>query len=596
MKLRSKVHYFQRALSNGVLAEERPRLALIFGWGLSFILGFVLSAVPIVGRGGPFGIAFTAVIGGTLSGLFAAVGASLAYLAFLGVGLGARYVATVFLTFTASFVFQELNLYRKHWFMPGFAALFTLLTGLLSSFTALDGGDLLTPIITQTLLTFGSAYFFREALNTAERTSETAELRHAVAIMLMMACLLMALSGILIAEIISVGRILSLAVLLIIGYKCGAVTAAAAGMALGFAMDAAVPDAPFYAMAFGASALISAVFSKHGRFLYLVSFLLTAFLCVFCISFNGIRLSMLYESGAAGLCFLLLPDNLMALIGAAVRPDTYDGGETALRKYTARRVEKIGDAFRDLFTTVDHALSAEDNAENITSVFDRASNLVCSKCKKKNQCWNANYIDTLSVFNDTVSSIRSRGLLLSSDLPVHFLENCIDAEALVGAVNGELRARMYRQQFRNRLAENRTAAYSQYLHVSEILSGISEELGGSFGPDPLAQRRLQRYLSSINVEADVSVFRDRNGRLHILLESTRLKYLMREPRYLDHLSDAVGVRLCRPNSSDDKAEGRITLLEAEPYAVSVGIASMKKKGESVSGDRGTYFKTETNTL
>ena len=40
----------------------------------------------------------------------------------------------------------------------------------------------------------------------------------------------------------------------------------------------------------------------------------------------------------------------------------------------------------------------------------------------------------------------------------------------------------------------------------------------------------------------------------------------------------------------------LRLLEAEPLAVSVGIAAMKKKGEKVSGDRGSYFKTDAGVL
>lgn len=45
---------------------------------------------------------------------------------------------------------------------------------------------------------------------------------------------------------------------------------------------------------------------------------------------------------------------------------------------------------------------------------------------------------------------------------------------------------------------------------------------------------------------------------------------------------------------EDSVRGdSLLLLEAEPLAVSVGIASMRKKGEAVSGDRGTYFKTRT---
>ena len=38
------------------------------------------------------------------------------------------------------------------------------------------------------------------------------------------------------------------------------------------------------------------------------------------------------------------------------------------------------------------------------------------------------------------------------------------------------------------------------------------------------------------------------------------------------------------------------MLEAEPLSASVGIAAVKKRGESVSGDRGTYFKTDGGEL
>ena len=55
------------------------------------------------------------------------------------------------------------------------------------------------------------------------------------------------------------------------------------------------------------------------------------------------------------------------------------------------------------------------------------------------------------------------------------------------------------------------------------------------------------------------------------------------------------MRLCRPLIPEGEG-GRLELLEAEPLAVSVGIAAMKKQGEKVSGDRGTYFKTDAGVL
>jgi len=80
----------------------------------------------------------------------------------------------------------------------------------------------------------------------------------------------------------------------------------------------------------------------------------------------------------------------------------------------------------------------------------------------------------------------------------------------------------------------------------------------------------------------------------VTIDSRYLRPLLELPDYLDKLSAALGVRLCMP---EDSVRGdSLLLLEAEPLAVSVGIASMRKKGEAVSGDRGTYFKTDAGQL
>lgn len=269
--------------------------------------------------------------------------------------------------------------------------------------------------------------------------------------------------------------------------------------------------------------------------------------------------------------------------------------ESGLRKYTAKQIGKMSEAFRELYETVDSQLGASVNDEDLSKVFDRASGNVCAHCKNKNECWSKNYMDTLSVFNDLTGAITSRGTVFRRDFPGFFTDKCEHVDELVGAVNSELKARMYRRQFANRLLENKTAAYSQYAEIAKILSNVSDELQNSYGPDLLAQRRIGRYMSSIDIDADISVFRDKNGRLRIIIESARLQKLMVEPGYLDRLSSIVGVRLCR-SAADNDSEGRMNLIEAEPYCVSVGIASKKKNGENVSGDRGTYFKTEQGVL
>ncbi len=235
------------------------------------------------------------------------------------------------------------------------------------------------------------------------------------------------------------------------------------------------------------------------------------------------------------------------------------------------------------------------NDENVARVFDRAADAVCVKCRNKNRCWNAEYLDTLSAMNDATRAMVAKGSLAAEDLPGHFRAGCEHLGAFVTAVNGELRAMAYRRQLRARLSENRSVAWAQYADIAQVLGSVADELGSINGADPLAERRLLRYLRTLDIDAETSVYRDGSGRLRVVIESGRLTPLMKEEDYLEKLSAVVGARLCQPEAPSAGAS-RLTLLEAEPLAVSVGIAALKKKGEKVSGDKGSYFKTDAGVL
>ena len=270
-------------------------------------------------------------------------------------------------------------------------------------------------------------------------------------------------------------------------------------------------------------------------------------------------------------------------------------GETNLRRYVAGHVRELGDAYAELFEVVRRNIEEPYNDENIARIFDRAADQVCVKCKFKNRCWNAEYVDTLSAMNDASCAMQEHGSLENTDFPGFFREKCVSLMPFVAAVNGELRAMAYRRQLQAKLSENRSAAWGQYQDMAAMLGRIAAELGSVNGADPLAERRLQRYLKSLDIDAETAVYRDGRGRLRVSIESGRLSPLTGLDDWLEKLSAVVGVRLCLPNELPDGCSC-MTLLEAEPLAVSVGIAALKKRGEKVSGDRGSYFKTDSGVL
>ena len=550
MKTKGKLLALRRQLVSGALADTRPQLAIALSWVLNFFLGMILSTIPLFGGTAPFGIAIVSRGVGGLSLLFCALGASLGYLMGFGFREGIKSVAAVVLVFAASYVFQEVKLSRKRFFMPSVAAFFTLLTAFLGYYTASVGTYMILPLMAQTILAFGAAYFFREAMSFDDAMTEAAELRHGISLLILLACLLMALSRATVLDTISLGRVCSILLVQMAAFRGGALCGAGAGVVLGAAMDAVAAQNVFCALAYPLSGMLAGVFSRHGRLFFLISYILCGALAVILFATSTLHIEILYENFIASFIFLLLPNSVLNQIGAILSDGRAGAGESGLRRYTARRIRHMAQAFEDLYTTVDASIGGDHNDADISQVFDRAAEQVCCKCKHKNECWNGAYLDTLTAFNDVSAQIKDRGCLRKEDLPPHFLERCARPDELVSAVNGELRGQLYRREYAARMQENRTAAYAQYLDISAILSGVSEELVNAYGPDPLAQRRLVRYLGTMDVDADVAVFRDRSGRLHILIESVKLQKLMEEPGYLDRISEAVGVRLCRPNGGD----------------------------------------------
>ena len=561
--------------------------------GVYFLTGFLMSAARFAGTAAPFGAAAVAQAGAGLNGVASLAGACLGYLAVGGLTWGIRYAAACVLIFTAGFIFIDSKVRGRVWFMPALTASVMAATGLLGGLAAGDEPlELILPAVVEAVLSAGAVCFFREALSMGERSTEASEKRHDAAVIVFAACALMALSRLNIMGVISVGRALALVLVMTCALKGGSLAGAAAGTAFGLAMDAAAGGVPVFTMAYAFAGLVSGMFSRFGRLSFVLSFILANALAVFCVWSFTQRLDALFEVFAASVGFMLLPPGLLARIGSLIQPLSAGMGESGLRKYASRRVEGIARAFDDV-SAVARRNTEFINDNDVARVFDRAADAACIRCKRRDECWVKNYMETLDALNQATAAMNERGLLEAEDIPEWFREKCKGLAAFVTAVNAELRASAGRRQFRARVEESRSAAWGQYEDFAEILAGVAQELGSLNGADPLAERRLMRYLRSQDIEADAAVFRDSTGRLRAVIESGKLSALTGDPAYLDKLSAVLGVRLCRPNSG---GEGRLTLLEAEPLAVSVGIAAMKKKGEKVSGDHGTYFKTDAGVL
>ena len=292
------------------------RLLVAARCGIYMLLGGVMSCSRVLGDGAPFGMAMVACSGPGISGVFALTGAALGYLLGGGLEWGIRYIAAAVLVYTVSFVFHELEAYKSSFFMPTAAGLVMGLTGFLGSFSmSLGQLPAAAEIFLEVNLAFGGTYFFREALSGGLRETETAELRHSVSVMIMSACALMAFSRIVIFDTVSIGRFMALVLVMTSAMKGGMLTGAAVGTVLGLAMDVSSAGAPFYTMAYSFAGLLSGVFGKHGRVIFVLSFILAGALSVVCAWTAEVHINALFETFCASVVFMLLPNSLLNHVG-----------------------------------------------------------------------------------------------------------------------------------------------------------------------------------------------------------------------------------------------------------------------------------------
>lgn len=563
---------------------------------LCFLAGFLLSDARLLGSGSPFGVAAVAAAGAGLNGAACLVGAALGYIVNGGISWGVRYAATVMIVYTAQFAMQDTKLFDMRMFSPFVAGISMLITEFLALF-GLGSVKALSLGLAglETVLAFSCCAFFKEALSDEEHSTEGAEQRHLAALLISFATVLMSLAQIEIFGVLSIGRFAALLVLMTCTLQSGALYGCTVGTVLGVAMDLVGGGVPVFTMAYTLSGLISGMFNRSGRLLFLLAFILANTAATVCTWQSSKEVSGLYEVFCASVLFAVLPSGFLSRAGALFRETAAGSGESGLRRYVSKRVEQLASAYAGVYGIVRRNIEEPYNDSDPARIFDRAADSVCVGCKEKNRCWNREYMNTLAAMNDASNAIKDKGSLTGEDIPEHFSRRCLNHDAFVAAVNSELKAAAYRRQYAANLRESRDAVWRQYGDMAQILSEVSRELGSVNGADHLCERRLMRYLRTLDIEADAAVFRDGRGRLRAVIESGNLSPLLRESDYLERLSKIIGLRLCRPKGiSEDSV--KLCLMEAEPLAVSVGIAAMKKKGEKVSGDRGTYFKTDAGVL
>lgn len=564
--------------------EKREKLPIAFECTFRFFACFIFSAVSFGSGFSPFALSLAAVSGVGAEGIFAAAGAVFGYFLFGGLSVYMRYMVSVVLCFVCFFVLRPLKISQSKYFRPAVAAIITASTGFVYITNALTAVSFCSEILT----VFYSAFAFKLILSP--RPAD-ADYRYGISASLFISVLCAGLSGLSLFSVLSLGRVASTSILLLISFKCGYGKACPFGIICGIIMDLAGGKGLFFSLVYPVSAAVSSAFFGKGLLPFSVSFVTVNFLSALLLRESYFFIPCLYETFAGTVFFLLTPKAVLNKF-AALFPVPASSLSGSANEYVKDKLDLMADGVKSLYLGAKDAVISVRNDENIASVFDRAAEISCRKCKNMHYCWQENYQGTLNVLNNLTEKMVSEGCVNVSDFPLYFTEKCRTPELFVSALNSELRSLIYRRQFKAKYSENITAAYRNYADMYLILKGASSELDSS-RVDYKAQHKLRKYLRSIGCSVSSCAFRDKFNRLHLEFTGDEVYRFMQDSHWLDSLSEALSIRLC---TTDVISGGRLTVLEAEPYCVNVGLAAAAKNGGERSGDMGKFFKTDGGVM
>lgn len=558
---------------------------------LYFAAAAILACADVTGVGSPFGVAFAAAACRTGHGFSAVIGTFVGYLLSHPGAEGVEYAGAALIVLTASTVFSGAGIVASRWFFPVCSAAACGATGCI--FLIGNGFDWQSGVLfaCRMILAGGAAYFYEAAIDTARGRMQVIRFG---GMLVLAATVLMAAYPFQVVDLVSPARIAALLIVMGVGYMGGFSYGAASGVGLGIAMDAAGGAGLYYAAIYAISSMIAGFFSRSGRIVFAVAFVLTH-AAANLLGGQADYLSGIYECFVASVCFVLIPDRSWRTIQDRLLPPNPEPTDYAAR--VCRLANQYASAASDAFSEMYHALAGggnrhkEDN--DLGAVFDRTADRVCRRCSARETCWERDKLSTLRTLDSISGALLRTGHVNANDFPGHFAAQCLRFSDFVLAVNEGMDAMYQRRQTQRKNEAGRKLIAQQYAGVTGILKQVGESM--SAGPEalPARERELRTYAEAFGRVRTAAAWKDRRGRLHFELSGECVTRIARNREgFLSGLSALMGTRLIGPETVHGPGGSSLLFREREPYAITVGVGTRTREGQMVSGDCIRYFTTE----
>ena len=434
----------------------------------------------------------------------------------------------------------------------------------------------------------GTAYFFKMCFNiTSIKKGIYSVSSHELAgVVVCGSILLMSFSAFQFGGF-SPARVLCVLIILICSYFAreagGSITGITLGLVIGLASKS---QGLVVGYAFGG--LLAGVFAPLGAIGVCCAFLIAHGVSIILQGLSTEVALQFAEAIIACIIFIFLPSNLTERIRlffscASILP-SIDG----IRCSLVTRLCTASDAVNELSSTVDKVssvLSKKDKDSTPTDLFERVQENVCRSCGNRTFCWEHCFNDTMNVFNDAFTVLRSGNDVTASNIPKHFSSRCIKLTSLIDSFNKDYGIHTATMATNAKLSQMRLIVAQQFGSMATLLKDLSMEFDEERTFDCETSSRVTSLLDDFGISViGVSCLLDRFSRMRIEIRCENIIEKIDNFELTSALGELCSRDFDLPSITVLEQETLINFCQHAHLNVSSGVCQLHCKSESYCGD------------
>ncbi len=391
--------------------------------------------------------------------------------------------------------------------------------------------------------------------------------------------------------------------IMVLGYKAGAIAGTSAGMTLGLFMLLSNNFSAEYVIIISGAGLVCGLMQELGKVGSGLGFLIGGLLLSIYLNKNVSDNRMYIASIVVFILFIIIPNKWYDVIKTIVNLDEKVENREYIEKIqdvTSEKLKAFSNAFNKLASTFSNLSENKTSLsqKEISQLFDDVADKVCKNCGMNTYCWESSFYNTYQAMFSILSAAEKKGVISKEDIPNDFGEKCVKLSEFVDTTNRMFELYKNNLLWYNRIIESRKLISEQLESISTVINNLSKDIKTELSFKQDLEKNIKTELNKYNLGVSrVIVLESKYGKYEVSLNSKPCygrKTCFKEIIPIVNRILNRKMKIANPNlNCNIKKEEKtciLKLIEEQKYRVFSGVAKATKENNQISGDSYTFLE------